>query len=274
MNKIISKISLKNIAIILLIAIFFIADRYLKLQALGLPVDYSYKLLGDIFSFSFTPNYYMAFSLPLGGIILNSIIIAIILGLIYVIFYLILKKRGPKYLALLLTIILFGAISNILDRLVCGYVIDYFELRYFTVFNLADTGIFIGACYLIIKSLKKDNMKNNLVTAENLQFVLQTLTAATADTKSQARRVSPTKENAVELLLLHDLKDLIKPAKKEGTYNQDLLQSILIADYQQKMQSGKCSTYFNFRKVLENPEYLEHFRALVSEMPVSQSQLN
>lgn len=155
MNKNIFKISLKNIAIIALIAIFFIADRYLKILALNQALNPPTKLIGEILSFNFTPNYYMAFSLPLSGIILNSIIIAVILGLIYLIFYLILNEYKPKSSIILLTIILFGAISNILDRITCGYVIDYFELRYFTVFNLADMMISVGALLIIIKGLKK-----------------------------------------------------------------------------------------------------------------------
>lgn len=155
MNKLFSKILPKNIAIILLIAIFFIADRCLKLFALRLPDNQSYNILGTLLSFNFTPNYYMAFSLPFSGGLLNSIIVLIIIGLISLIFYLTLNNKSPKYLPVLLTIILFGAISNILDRLVCGYVIDYLELRYFSVFNIADVMISLGSILIILKSLKK-----------------------------------------------------------------------------------------------------------------------
>jgi signal peptidase II len=155
MNNFISKISLKNIAVILIIAIFFIADRYLKFIALANYATEPIRLIRNIFSFNFTPNYYMAFSLPFGGTILNSLIILIIFSLIFLIFYLILNKQDQRCIALLLTFILFGAISNILDRLVYGYVIDYFELKYFTVFNLADAMISLGALIIILKSLKK-----------------------------------------------------------------------------------------------------------------------
>ncbi len=155
MNKLFSKYSPKNIAIVLLIAIFFIIDRYLKLIALDRSPAPPIKLIGDIFSFNFTANYYMAFSLPLGGRVLIGAIIFIIIALIYYIFYLILNKKNQETNIILLTIILFGAISNILDRLVYGYVIDYLELRYFTVFNLADVMISLGALIIILKNLKK-----------------------------------------------------------------------------------------------------------------------
>jgi signal peptidase II len=155
MNKFISKISFKNIAIILMIAIFFMTDRYLKSIALLNGEAKSIKLIGNFFSFQFTPNYYMAFSLPFGGHLLNALIVCVISALTYLIFYLIINKKVEEIFIILLTIILFGAISNILDRLVHGYVIDYLYLQYFTVFNIADAMISIGALLIIIKGFKK-----------------------------------------------------------------------------------------------------------------------
>lgn len=145
---------MKNIAIIMLIAIFFIADRYLKILALGRSLEPPIKLLGNFFLFDFTPNYYIAFSLPLHGWLLNLAIIAIIL-LIFIFVLKSIKRRESQIITVLLTLIIFGAISNILDRLSCGYVIDYLELKRFSSFNLADTMISFGAISLIILNLKK-----------------------------------------------------------------------------------------------------------------------
>lgn len=161
MNKLISKIKLQNIAIAFGIAIFFIADRGLKIFAQHLAPDVYFRLLGDWVLFRFTPNSYISFSIPFSGILLNITIILIIIALIYYIFYLILSKKNKslsrkdrKQTVILLTIILFGAISNIQDRLSYGYVIDFLELRYFTVFNLADIMISAGTLSLIIKTLR------------------------------------------------------------------------------------------------------------------------
>lgn len=153
MNKFIAKISIKNIAIALVIAIFFMADRCLKILALNSASAEPLKLIGQIFSFHFTANYYIAFSLPLAGRIFNFLILLIIAFLIFYILYLILNKKSQKTEIILLTIILFGAISNILDRFSYGYVIDYLELRYFTVFNIADMMISGGAIILIFKNI-------------------------------------------------------------------------------------------------------------------------
>ena len=155
MNKNIFKISLKNIAIILLIAIFFIIDRYLKSVAINNRDNSPVEIFGNLFTFTFTPNYYIAFSLPLSGVILTALIGLIILALTIFLGYLV-KERQSKLLAAGLFLILLGAISNFIDRLFFGYVVDYLYLRYFTVFNLADMYISIGALISLI-SLKKDH---------------------------------------------------------------------------------------------------------------------
>ena len=80
--------------------------------------------------------------------------ITAIFTLIITIIYLILNKIGQKLTIILLTTILFGAISNILDRFSYGYVVDYLELKYFTVFNLADMMISGGVIVLLLNNLK------------------------------------------------------------------------------------------------------------------------
>jgi signal peptidase II len=137
-----------------MIAIFFIVDRLLKLLALSMGAENYIPIAGDLFLFHFTPNPYISFSLPLSGWLLYTLIFSIVALLIAYIIYLIRKKRGQKYEVALLTIILFGAISNIIDRCLYGYVIDYLELKYFTVFNLADVMISGGAIILILMNFK------------------------------------------------------------------------------------------------------------------------
>lgn len=151
MNNTSNKSIIKNIAILLLVAIFFSLDRYLKLLATHGSSHQSPNLLGSLLKFSFTKNYYIAFSLPFYGPILNALIILIIIALIIYIFYLILDKKNQTSSIFPLTLILLGAISNLTDRLNFGYVIDYFDLSYFTVFNIADMMILGGVLYILSK---------------------------------------------------------------------------------------------------------------------------
>ena len=59
-------------------------------------------------------------------------------------------------LALSLSLILGGAIGNLWDRLVFGYVVDFISVhyagRYFPAFNLADSAISLGAACMIYDS--------------------------------------------------------------------------------------------------------------------------
>ena len=133
---------------------FFIADRYLKGLALRTGINNGKSLFNQYFLFNFTENHNIAFSLPLSGPILNIIIISLIIAIIFIIGQLIIKNRALTQDSLILTFILFGAISNIVDRLQYGFVIDYLELKYFTVFNLADVMISLGVLTLIFKLTK------------------------------------------------------------------------------------------------------------------------
>ena len=65
-----------------------------------------------------------------------------------------------------LSMILGGALGNLIDRLSYGYVVDFLSLHwgvhYFPAFNLADSSITCGAFLLILDSFMKD--KNGLAT--------------------------------------------------------------------------------------------------------------
>jgi signal peptidase II len=154
MNKFLTKTHLKNIAIALVIAIFFVADIFLKAISLDLMSSSPRELIGNIFSFHPTANYYMAFSFPFSGSLLNTAVSLIIVALILYILHLKINKKEKKSEVILLIFILLGALSNLADRWTHGYVIDYLELKYFTVFNIADVMISGGALLLIWKNIK------------------------------------------------------------------------------------------------------------------------
>jgi len=59
-----------------------------------------------------------------------------------------------KWLSLSFSLILGGAIGNLIDRAYHGYVVDfiqvYYDKWYFPTFNIADSAIFCGAAVLLI----------------------------------------------------------------------------------------------------------------------------
>ncbi len=152
MNKLKLKIILINIATTFSLAIFFITDRFLKNISLNL--DPNINLVKDFFVFSFTKNYFISFSLPLSGPVLNIFIVLMTLLLLFYLIFLILKEKEKRVEIFLLLFIFFGALSNVIDRLSLGFVIDYLELRNFSAFNLADIMITIPSLILILKNLE------------------------------------------------------------------------------------------------------------------------
>lgn len=70
-----------------------------------------------------------------------------------------LRRLGPeeRLTGLALTLILGGALGNLIDRLYLGYVIDFIDVYYgsyhWPAFNIADSAITVGATLLVISSL-------------------------------------------------------------------------------------------------------------------------
>jgi signal peptidase II len=68
-----------------------------------------------------------------------------------------LPANGQWLLAAGLALILGGALGNVIDRVLLGYVIDFirvhYEEHYFPAFNVADSAISIGAALIILDNL-------------------------------------------------------------------------------------------------------------------------
>ena len=69
--------------------------------------------------------------------------------------------REQQLLAYALAFILGGALGNLVDRMLQGYVVDflvfYYESYYFPAFNIADSAITVGAGLLIIDMFRQGN---------------------------------------------------------------------------------------------------------------------
>ena len=144
----------KKMTVIYSAVIFFVAlDRFLKVFAFASQTS-EFNLLGEILKFSYKANYYIAFSLPVYGTWLNITVSLIILSLIIYLFKI--WRAGERGLVVSLSAVILAAGSNLYDRLKYGFVIDYFDLKYFTVFNLADVLITVGIFLLLLHSYKKE----------------------------------------------------------------------------------------------------------------------
>ena len=67
------------------------------------------------------------------------------------------SHAGQRLFSFALACILGGAVGNVVDRLLHGYVVDFVQLHwrgwYFPAFNVADSAITVGAACLILDEL-------------------------------------------------------------------------------------------------------------------------
>ena len=81
------------------------------------------------------------------------------LGLVATAFIVWMLKRhsGQRLFSCALALILGGAVGNVIDRLLHGYVVDFIQVHYgsafFPAFNVADSAITVGAALLILDEL-------------------------------------------------------------------------------------------------------------------------
>ncbi len=68
-----------------------------------------------------------------------------------------LPRTGQTLLAIALALIVGGALGNVIDRAMLGYVVDFISVHqgtwYFPAFNVADSAISVGATLLILEAL-------------------------------------------------------------------------------------------------------------------------
>ena len=106
---------------------------------------------GGLLEFNYTENTGIAFNIGIGNVFTIGIINILVLGLI-VIF--IVKSKNNLRVLIPLFLILSGGISNLIDRIFRGYVIDFIDILDFPNFNLADISITIGIILLIYIIIK------------------------------------------------------------------------------------------------------------------------
>ena len=156
----------KSLFILIVILILTIIDQIIKYLVVSNISIGSEKIIIDNFlKFIYIRNIGAAFGI-LSGNIIFLIFITVLL-----IFYIVneMKKNINNNLSLLsFSLILSGALGNLIDRVVRGYVVDYISFTLFnremSVFNLADTYITIGVVlliYIVIKEGKNERISSS-----------------------------------------------------------------------------------------------------------------
>lgn len=138
----------KNLFFISLCIGLIVLDQVIKL--LVKHFQPSFNVIPGFLSVHFVKNPGISFGILATKPILILIMTIALSGLIGYAFV----KADNNIEKLCWMLILVGAVGNIIDRLVWGYVIDYLDVNCF-VCNLADIFIFIGAMLLLIDMVKR-----------------------------------------------------------------------------------------------------------------------
>lgn len=158
MNFNILKSAKQKICLINIICLaLFIFDQLLKRYSIQSFGNKEINLISSAFKFRFSPNTGIAFSLQLKEALIYFLVAIIIVCLLYF-----LRKSYHEQHWLYVfsfTLVLAGAVSNLIDRISFGFVIDYFDMQYFTVFNLADVMIVTGALILVFSNIDLSKKK-------------------------------------------------------------------------------------------------------------------
>ncbi len=142
----------KNIIILIIIIFSFFLDLLTKNYALNnLIINHSLSI-NNFLNFTLAFNYGAAFSFlsDAGGwqrwfFMIFSFIVIIIIS------YMMVYDDNSPYIAF--SFVIGGALGNLNDRIIYGYVIDFIEVYYNTfywpIFNIADVAISIGVILLL-----------------------------------------------------------------------------------------------------------------------------
>jgi len=152
----------KNLIIFAIIFFTFFLDLITKNYAVNnLLLNHS-VIINAFLNFTLAFNYGAAFSFlsDAGGwqrwffVIFSIVVISFIA-------YILIKDKDSEYIAY--SFIFGGALGNLYDRFLLGYVIDFIEFHYnnfyWPIFNIADIAISIGIILLLYSMFSKDNKK-------------------------------------------------------------------------------------------------------------------
>lgn len=135
------KMNVRHWLITIFVLIGFVADRMLKIYFFQNPFLEIWR--DFVLQFSFVKNFGIAFGIGVPKFLIMSAVILVLLFLSFMFDRAYREKDIQRQLSL--AMIFVGAVSNLIDRVQYGYVIDYIHVKFFSVFNVADIFITLGA---------------------------------------------------------------------------------------------------------------------------------
>lgn len=144
--------------IFLLAAVLFLIDQVSKNIVIRLmEVNQSIPVITNVFHITYVQNFGAAF-----GIFAHRtgfFVFVAVAVVLFIIFFLRQVGPGHRLLRAALALQLGGALGNLADRLRFGYVVDFFDFRFWPVFNVADMAIVFGIGLLILELTRSPREK-------------------------------------------------------------------------------------------------------------------
>lgn len=149
----------KNIFFKIITIIAILLDQAIKIVIKSKLFNSSIILIPHVLNCTYVQNTGAAFGIGNNSTSMFIAVNVIVIGLI-VYFIFSKKEEISEVILIALHLIIAGGISNLIDRVIRGYVIDYIDISQlikYPVFNLADIFIVIG-CITIAICIVKDNV--------------------------------------------------------------------------------------------------------------------
>jgi signal peptidase II len=144
----------KGILFFIISIAVFISDQIIKfLVKNSMNPGESIPLIKNIFHLTYVRNSGAGFGIFQGQTMFLIWFAVIVIGIIIFNYEKIIKE---KLFQISSALILGGTVSNLIDRIFLGFVVDYIDFRIWPVFNIADSCITIGALILIICLMKQE----------------------------------------------------------------------------------------------------------------------
>lgn len=138
-------------------------DQLTKLIVrMSLFVGQSVQVIGNVARLTYVENRGMAFGIQIGDGLVFTILS--ILASVGIAVYLYLQRDEHPGITVSLSVILGGAVGNLIDRILFGRVVDFVDVGIGTVrwpvFNVADSAVVIGMVLLIVTTYRMERSSN------------------------------------------------------------------------------------------------------------------
>jgi signal peptidase II len=132
----------RGVFVVFVGTLLVLVDQLFKFLVLRIPEE-GFFLFDGLIGLVPVINYGIVLGIPFFSNLSVIFVTLFLLG--FVGYFFVQEAMGSHGSRMIWQIFIFaGGVSNLLDRVVHGFVIDYWQIRWFSTFNFADVGVVVG----------------------------------------------------------------------------------------------------------------------------------